>query len=104
MPPSAVAGRYVSNDFGSLDKTSASSPSGLWNALYKCLSSKKQDDASHPAILSLSRMMAIPMTHGCVPTRHLTRHECAIHKKPGNHKYETMRIAHIVEENGDPIA
>jgi hypothetical protein len=42
-------------------------------------------------------MMAISMTHGFAPTLYLTRHECAIHKNPGNHKSETMRIIHVVE-------
>jgi hypothetical protein len=31
------------------------------------------------------------------PERHLTRHECAIHKEPGKHKYGTMRIGHLVK-------
>jgi hypothetical protein len=42
-------------------------------------------------------MMAMPMKHGFAPIQHLTRHECAIHKKRGNHKSETMRTIHIVE-------
>jgi hypothetical protein len=37
------------------------------------------------------------MIHGFAPARHLTRHECVIHKKPGNHKLEAMQIIHIVE-------
>jgi hypothetical protein len=41
--------------------------------------------------------MAMPMMHGFTPERHLTSHECAIHKKPGNHKSETMQIVHLVE-------
>jgi hypothetical protein len=51
----------------------------------------------HTARLILSKMMDLPMTHRFPPERHLTRHECAIHKKPGNHKSETMIIVHIVE-------
>jgi hypothetical protein len=97
MPPPTVTERDFSNAFGGLRKTLASSPSGLNNALYKCLASKNQDKSSHPERLSLSRMMAIPITHGFYHTRHLTFHECAIHKKPGNHKSETMRIIHIFE-------
>jgi hypothetical protein len=42
-------------------------------------------------------MMALPMRYGFTPKRNLTRHECAIHKKPGNHNSETMIIMHIVE-------
>jgi hypothetical protein len=37
------------------------------------------------------------MTHGFAPERHLTKHKFAIHKKPGNHKSETMQIVHLVE-------
>jgi hypothetical protein len=58
---------------------------------------KEINEYSHPARLVLSRMMAMPMIHGFAPERHLTRHERAIHKKPGNHKSETMRIVHLVE-------
>jgi hypothetical protein len=97
MPPPTVTEQYFSKAFGGIRETSASSPSGLYNALYKRLASKKTDDSSHPERRSLSHMMAMPMTHGFDPTRHLTRHECAIHKKQGNHKSETMRIIHIVE-------
>jgi hypothetical protein len=39
----------------------------------------------------------MPMTHSFEPEGHLTRHECAIHKKPSNHKSETMRIVHLVK-------
>jgi hypothetical protein len=39
----------------------------------------------------------MPMTHGFSPERRLTIHECAIHKKPGKHKFETMRIVHLVK-------
>jgi hypothetical protein len=97
MPPPTVTERDFYNTFCGLRETSARSPSGLYNALYKCLASKKQNESSHPARLLLSRMVEIPMTRGFAPTCHLTRHECAIHKKPGNFKSKTMRIIHIVE-------
>jgi hypothetical protein len=97
MPPPTVTEQNFSKAFGGLHETSASSPSGLYDALYTCLVSKNTDDSSHPARHSVSRMMGMPMTHGFAPTRHLTRHKCAIHRKPGNHKSETMRIIHIFE-------
>jgi hypothetical protein len=97
IPPPTVTEQDFSKAFGGLRETSGSSPSGLYNVLYKCLASKKQDDSSHPARRSLSHMMALPMIHGFAPIRHLTHHECAIHKKPGNHKSETLRIIHVVE-------
>jgi hypothetical protein len=97
MPQPTVMERDFLNACGGLHEASSSSPSGLYSALYKCIASKKQDDSSHPARLPVSRMMEIPMIHGFVPTRHLTCHECDIHKKPGNHKSEAMRIIHIVE-------
>jgi hypothetical protein len=42
-------------------------------------------------------MMALPIPHGFTPERHCTRHEYAIHKKPGNRKSETMRIVQLVK-------
>jgi hypothetical protein len=97
QPRPTITERDYSNTFGWLREVSASSPLGLYNALYKCLASKKSDESSHPARIILSRMMAMPMVHGFAPERHLTRHECAIHKNPGNHKSETMRSIHLVE-------
>jgi hypothetical protein len=42
-------------------------------------------------------MMDLPMTHVFSPERHIMRHECEIHKKPGNHNSETTRIVPLVE-------
>jgi hypothetical protein len=97
QPRPTIIERDYSNAFGGLREFSASSPYGLFNALYKCLASKKSDASSHPARLIVSKMMAMPMTHGFAPEIHLTRHEIAIHKNTGNHKLETMRIIHLVE-------
>jgi hypothetical protein len=97
QPRPTIMETYYSNAFGGLREASANSPSGIYNTLYKCLASKKGDGSSHPARLILSRMMSMPIIHGFAPERHLTRHECAIHKKPGKHKSETMRIVHLVE-------
>jgi hypothetical protein len=97
QPRPKIKERDYSNALGGLMEVSASSPSGLYNALYKCLASKKIDESSHPARLILSKMMAMPIIHGFAPDRHLTRHVCAIHKNLGNHKSETMRIVHLVE-------
>jgi hypothetical protein len=63
---------------------------------------KEQDNSSHPARFSLSRMMSLPMIHGFSPIRHLTYQEYAIHKKSGSHKSEAMRIIHIVETTENP--
>jgi hypothetical protein len=92
-----ITERDYSNAFGGLRGVSGSSPLGLYNALYKCLATKKSDKSSHPARLVLSRMMAMPMIHGFATEIHITRHECTIHKKRGNHKSETMIIFHLVE-------
>jgi hypothetical protein len=80
QPKPKITARYYSNAFGGLMEVSASFPSGLYNALYKCLASNKIDESSHTTRIILSRMMAMPMIHGFAPERHLTRHECAIHK------------------------
>jgi hypothetical protein len=61
MPQPTGTEQEFSNACGGLHEASSIPPSGLYNALYKCLSSKKQDDSSYPARLSLFCMMEIPM-------------------------------------------
>jgi hypothetical protein len=97
QPRPNITERDHSNVFEGLIEVSASSPSDVYIILYKCQAPKKIDDSSHPARLILSKMMVVPMTHGFAPERHITRHECAIHKKPGNHKSETIQFFHLVE-------
>jgi hypothetical protein len=64
QPIPTITERYHSNAFGGLREVPASSPSGLYNALYKCLASKKSVEFSHQARLILSKMMVMSMIHG----------------------------------------
>jgi hypothetical protein len=67
MPRPVISERDSSNAFGGIREVSATSPPGLYHAIYKCLTSKKSDDSSHPATSILMNMMAIQRTHGVSP-------------------------------------
>jgi hypothetical protein len=67
QPSPKITERDYSNASGGLMEVSASYPSGLYNALYKCLGSNKSDESSHPDRLILSRMISMPMIHVFAP-------------------------------------
>jgi hypothetical protein len=96
-PPQKTAELDFSAAFGGLRGASSNSPYGLYITHYKCLASKKHDSISHPVGAVYSNMMELPLTHGFCSERHNIKHECSIHKVPGNHSSSKIIIIQVVK-------
>jgi hypothetical protein len=97
IPPAKISERTFSHAFGGLRKKSSAPPSGLYNARYMCLVSKRDDSSPNPIRMIHAQLVEMPMTHGFALGRHQGRFDCPIFKKPGNFKTETIRLLHGVE-------
>jgi hypothetical protein len=97
IPSTNISERTFSRAFGGLREKSSVSPSGLYNAHYMCLVSKKTDSTPNPICMIHAQLMEIPTTHGFTPERHQVRYDCPIFKKPGNFKSESLRLVHGIE-------
>jgi hypothetical protein len=95
---STVTEKQFSRAFGGLCEKSASSPSGLYNAHYICLSSKINDNAYSPNRKIHSQLMELPIKHGFAAERHLTLYDLAIYKKTGDYRSKKLRLVHRVKE------
>jgi hypothetical protein len=71
IPAPRITEKQFSRAFGGLREKSASSPSGLYNAHYMCLASKKNGLSSNPISKVQADLMELPIMHGFVPDRHL---------------------------------
>jgi hypothetical protein len=78
-----ITEKQFSRAFGGLREKYASSPSGLYNAHYMCLASKKNDTTSNHILKMQAHLMELPITHGFAPDRQLVHYHCPIYKKPG---------------------
>jgi hypothetical protein len=97
IPAARITKKPFSRAFGGLREKSASSPSGLYNAHYMCLASKKDDLSSNSIRKVQAYLMELPITHGFVPDQHLVRYACPIYKKPGDFRSEKLRLVHGVD-------
>jgi hypothetical protein len=91
-----ITEKQFSRAFGGLREKYASSPSGLYNAHYMCLASKKNDTTSNPIRKMQAHLMELPITPGFAPDRHLVRYNCPIYKKPGDCRSEKIRRRHFL--------
>jgi hypothetical protein len=97
IPAAKITETQFSRAFGGLRDKAASSPSGLYNAHYMCLASKKNDTTSNPIFKVQAHLMELPITHGFTPNQHLVRYDCPIYKTPGDFRSEKIRLVHGVE-------
>jgi hypothetical protein len=67
IPPAKISERIFSHAFGGLREKSSAAPSGLYNAPYMCLISKRHDSSPNPIRMIHAQLMEMPMTHGFSP-------------------------------------
>jgi hypothetical protein len=75
IPAARITEKQFSRAFGGLRDKSASSPSGLYNAHYMGLASKKKDTTSNHIRKMQAHVMELPLTHGFAPDQHLVRYD-----------------------------
>jgi hypothetical protein len=97
IPAARITKKQFACAFGVIREKYASSPSGLNNAHYMCLASKKNYSSSNPIRKVQVDLMELPITHGFVPDCHLVRYDCPIYKTPGDFRSEKLRLVHGVE-------
>jgi hypothetical protein len=97
IPTTRITEKQFSRAFGGLREKYVSSPSGLYNAHYMYLASRKSVSYSNPIRKIQAHLLELPIARGFASDCQLVCYDCPIYINPGGVRSEKLRLVHGVE-------